>query len=203
MSQAQVVTCMSMSLDGFIGRNDAGGWDVHNRLHGWKFPLAIFREHIGEAGGAETASTAVLAEDFEESGAYVMGMRMFESGVEPWGETPPFHAPVFVLTHRAREPLLRQGGTTFHFVTDGIESAVGQARAVSGGKRVFISGGASAIQQTIGAGLLDQLRIDLAPVLLGEGVRLFDNLGIQNVELEATQVIAAEGVTHLTYRLRK
>lgn len=203
MTQAQVVTCMSMSLDGFIGRNDAAGWDVHNRLHGWKFPLAIFREHIGETGGEETASTAVLAEDFEQSGAYVMGRRMFDSGVEPWGDSPPFHAPVFVLTHEEREPLVRQGGTTFTFVTDGIESAVAQARRVAGGKRVFVSGGASAIQQAIGAGLLDQLRIDLAPVLLGEGVRLFDHLGIQNVELEATQVLEAKGVTHLTYRLRK
>jgi dihydrofolate reductase len=120
-----------------------------------------------------------------------------------WGDEPPFHMPVFVLTHHARETATMQGGTTFSFVTDGIEAALEQARAAAGDKDVAVAGGASVAQQYLRAGLLDELQIHVVPVLLGDGVRLFDHLGTGQVELEATRVIESHAVTHLRYRVVK
>jgi dihydrofolate reductase len=116
---------------------------------------------------------------------------------------PPFRAPVFVLTSRAREPWVRRGGTTFDFVTDGIESALERAREAAGDKDVRIAGGANAIQQFIEAGLVDEIQIHLAPVLLGDGVRLFEWIGAEQVELECTRVIDSPRVTHLRYRVMR
>lgn len=129
-----------------------------------------------------------------------MGRRMFDHGEEPWGDTPPFHVPVFVVTHRAREPLSKDGGTTFTFVTDGFESAVQQARAAVGDKDVLVAGGGNIIQQLLSAGLLDELQIHLIPVLLGDGTRLFAQAGSEPIQLEITRVIESAGVTHLRYR---
>ena len=132
-----------------------------------------------------------------------MGSRMFDEGEVGWPDPPPFHAPVFVLTHHPREPWVRQGGTTFTFVTDGIESALKQARAAAGDKDIRIAGGANTVRQFIEAGLIDELQIHLAPVLLGDGVRLFEYTGLEHLELESTQVIDSPKVTHLRCRVVK
>ncbi len=132
-----------------------------------------------------------------------MGRRMFDEGKVGWPDPPPFRAPVFVLTNRAREPWVRQGGTTFTFVTDGIESALAQARQAAGDKDVRVSGGADAVRQFLGAGLIDEVQIHLAPVLLGDGVRLFDGIDPESVGLELARVVDSPGVTHLGYRVAK
>ena len=148
----------------------------------------------------------------ENVGATVMGRNMFGGGRGPWGDDPwqgwwgddpPFHTPVFVLTHHAREPLAKEGGTTFHFVTDGIESALGQATEAAAGKDVNVGGGASVVQQYLEAGLLDELELHVVPVLLGAGERLLDNLEGADIGLECAGVIDAPGVTHLSYRVVK
>ena len=139
-------------------------------------------------------------------GAYIMGRKMFGGGPGPWdpewrgwwGEEPPFHVPVFVLTHHEREPLEMQGGTTFHFVTDGIESALEQARAAAGGKDVDIAGGAQVVQQYIAAGLLDELYLHIVPVILGGGERLLENVG--DPKIEPLGVVESPAVTHVKYR---
>jgi dihydrofolate reductase len=207
---------ITMSLDGFVaGPNPgpdqplgAGG----ERLHEWVYGLASWRERHGEEGGATNRDSEVVEEHLARTGAVVMGRGMFGGGEGPWGDDPwegwwgddpPFHVPVFVLTHHAREPLPKQGGTTFTFVTDGIESALEQARAAAGDRDVLVAGGADVAQQYLAAGLLDELQIHLVPLLLGGGVRLFDNLGDDRPELECTRVIESPAVTHLRYRVVK
>jgi dihydrofolate reductase len=153
----------------------------------------------------------VIEESIGATGAVVMGRKMFSGGEGPWendprangwwGEDPPFHVPVFVLTHHAREAKIMEGGTTFNFVTDGIETALEQARAAAEDKDVALAGGASVVQQYLKAGLLDEIQIHLAPVLLGDGVSLFDRLGLDATTLEATRVIASPSVTHLRFRV--
>lgn len=204
---ARVTADMSMSLDGFItGPNDGverplgeGG----ERLHEWIYGLASWRERHGLAGGESNRDAEVIDESFKNVGAVVMGRRMFDCGEGPWGENPPFHVPVFVVTHEAREPLTKAGGTTFTFVTDGVESALRQAKAAASDRDVSAAGGANVLQQLLKAGLLDEIQIHLVPVLLGDGRRLFDPLGTGHIELECTQVIASPGVTHLRYRVAK
>ena len=203
---ARVQLDITMSLDGFVaGPNDgpelplgAGG----ERLHEWVFPLASWREPHGLEGGETNSSSEVLEESLQATGAIVVGKRMFDNA-GGWGDNPPFHKPVFVLTHTAREPLAKDGGTTFTFVTEGVKSAVEQAKAAAGDKNVSIGGGASIAQQCLRAGLLDELQIHVAPLLLGGGVRLFDDLGGDGIELEVTRVIESPGVTHLRYRVVK
>jgi dihydrofolate reductase len=205
---------ITMSLDGFVAGPDqseenplgVGG----EELHKWIVPLRAFREMHGEKGGEVDASTPVVERWFENIGATVMGRNMFGGGPGPWGEDPwrgwwgeepPFHHPVFVLTHHAREPLELKG-TTFHFVTDGIESALAQAREAAGGKDVSLGGGAEVAQQYLAAGLVDEMQISIVPLFLGGGARLFDNVGDARPELEQIEAIEAPGVTHLKYRLR-
>ena len=132
-----------------------------------------------------------------------MGKRMFDEGEEPWGDNPPFRMPVFVVTHDAREELVKEGGTTFTFVTEGIESALNQAKAAAGDKNVNIAGGADTVQQFIKAGLLDELEIHLAPLLFGQGIRLFDRMGPEHIELENIRVVDSPRVTHLRFRVVK
>ena len=206
---------ISMSLDGFIaGPNpgpEQGLGEGGERLHEWAYGLAAWREPHGMSGGERSPDGEVLEETLATTGAVVIGRGMFSGGSGPWeedpkadgwwGDEPPFHQPVFVLTHHAREKVERQGGTSFTFVTDGIESAVEQARAAAGGKDVALGGGASVAQQALAAGLLDELQIHLVPVLLGGGVRLFDQIGAGNIELERMQVVEAPGVTHLRFRV--
>jgi dihydrofolate reductase len=204
---------ISMSLDGFVAgpnqseENPLGEGGM--QLHEWVFGLAAWRKSHGQDGGEVNASTEVVEESLENIGATVMGRNMF-GGEGPWrdhpwdgwwGDNPPFHMPVFIVTHHAREPVTKEGGTTFTFVTDGIESALEQARAAAGGKDVALAGGANVAQQYLRAGLIDELQIHIVPVLLGDGARLFDNLGGVEVGLECTRAVEAPGVTHLTYRV--
>ena len=201
----QVFFDISMSLDGFIaGPNDRPGLGLGEggeRLHQWAYELASWRERHGLAGGQTNRDAELLDEALRNTGASIVGRRMFDNA-EEWGENPPFDMPVFVLTHQAREPLVK-GGTTFTFVTDGIESALAQARAAAGAKNVAIGGGANVAQQYLRAGLLDEIEIHLVPILLGDGIRLFDHLGDAQIELERTRVIESPSVTHLRFRVVK
>lgn len=183
------------------------------QLHEWAFPTRAFRALHGDAGGGETGvNDDVIREAFENVGATIMGRNMFgpERGpwsADPWkgwwGDTPPYRHPVFVLTHHPREPLPMQGGTTFYFVTAGIESALAQARKAAGGKDVAVGGGAKAIQQYLAAGLVDELELHIVPLLLGGGERLLDNLGPRPPKLEVVRTLAGRGVTHVKYRVVK
>jgi dihydrofolate reductase len=206
---------IAMSLDGFIAgpnqsvENPLGEGGM--QLHEWAFALAAWRRPHGQEGGEVNASTEVVEKSLENAGATVMGRNMFGGdgpwGDDPWegwwGDDPPFHTPVFIVTHHARELVLKDGGTTFTFVTDGIESALEQARKAAGGKDVALGGGANVAQQYLAAGLIDEMQIHLVPVLLGDGARLFNNLAAAEVGLECIGVVEAPGVTHLTYRLLK
>jgi dihydrofolate reductase len=203
----KVFVDVGTSLDGFIaGPNGRPGnplGDGGTRIHQWLYPLATFHRRMGMTGGQAGPDHAVLRAVFARTGSYVMGRRMFDEGEVGWPEHAPFEAPVFVVTHHPREPWDRKGGTTFYFVTDGIESALRQATAAAGGKDVRVSGGANLIQQYIAAGLVDELTIHLAPVLLGQGVRLFDRWSDTDVKLEPTEAVASPSVTHLSFRVAK
>jgi dihydrofolate reductase len=206
---------ISTSLDGFVAGPSqtleqplgAGG----EQLHEWLVPLAVFQEMHGGQGGKTSPDDEMIRASIASNGAYLMGRRMFSGGSGPWeddpnadgwwGDDPPFHVPVFVLTHHAREPVEKEGGTTFTFVTDGIHSALEQARAAAGDKDVQLSGGAAVAQQYLDADLLDELQIHLVPVLLGGGVRLFD--AVRPRALEQIRAVESNGVTHLTYRVRR
>ena len=202
-----VTAHMSMSLDGFVAGPNAGAGnplgDEGVLIQQWMFDLASFREMQGLSGGQTNKDDEELRERFAPTGAVVMGRRMFDEGEEPWGDNPPYHMPVFVVTHQARDRLVKEGGTTFTFVTDGIESALQQAKAAAGDKNVNISGGADIVQQFIKAGLLDELEIHLAPLLFGEGIRLFEGMGPEHIELENIRVVASPKVTHLRFRVVK
>jgi dihydrofolate reductase len=203
-----------MSLDGFVAgpnqseENPLGEGGL--QLHEWVFGLAAWRESHGQDGGEVNASTEVIEESLENIGATVMGRNMFGGegpwGADPWdgwwGDDPPFHTPVFIVTHHPREPVVKEGGTTFTFVTDGIESALEAAREAARSKDVALGGGANVAQQYLKAGLIDEMRVSVVPVLLGDGTRLFDNLAGAKVELECIRAVEAPGVTHLTYRVR-
>jgi dihydrofolate reductase len=204
---------MMMSLDGFVAgpeQSEENPFGIGGmRLNEWLFPLKAFREMQGEEGGEVNASTPIVEGWMDNIGATVMGRNMFGGGPGPWGthpwngfwgEDPPYHHPVFVITHHARKPLEMQGGTTFHFVTDGIESALEQAKQAARGKDVSLGGGAAIVQQYLAAGLLDELLISIIPVLLGRGARLFDQLGSNLPTLEQTKAVEAPGVTHIRYR---
>ena len=207
---------ISMSLDGFVA---GPSQSVDNplgiggmRLHEWAFALEAFRSEHGESGGEVNESTPVIEESLANIGATVMGRNMFGGHPGPWdagkpwngwwGADPPFHHPVFVLTHHAREPLELEGGTTFTFVTDGIEAALEQARRAAGGKDVSLAGGAKAAQQYLAAGLVDEMEINLVPTLLGSGERLFDGVGDDLHGLELVRTVAAPKVTHLKFARR-
>ena len=206
---------ISMSLDGYVAAPDQSLEDPLGkggmRLHEWVFGLKTFRERHGMSGGETNADDEIVAETVRGIGAVVMGRKMFSGGQGPWesdpnadawwGDDPPFHVPVFVLTHHEREPLVKQGGTTFMFVTDGTESALEQAREAAGDQDISLAGGATVAQQYLAAGLLDELQIHLVPVVLGGGVRLFDGAVPAPVELEAERVVASPAVTHLRFRV--
>ena len=204
---------ITMSLDGYVAGPDQSAQNPigigGERLHSWLIPLKAFRESHGTEGGEVNASTPFAEDILAGAGATIMGRNMFGGGPGPWGDAPwkgwwgddpPFHHPVFVLTHHRREPLEMEGGTTFYFITDGIESALEQARAAAGDQVVSLGGGASAAQQYLAAGLLDEIVISVVPVLLGGGSRLFDNLGHTVPKLEQVEAIGAPGVTHIRYR---
>ena len=202
-----VTAHMSMSVDGYVAGPNAGAGnplgDGGVLIQQWMFDLASFREIQGLSGGQTNADDEELRQRFAPTGAVVMGRRMFDEGEGPWGDNPPFRMPVFVLTHEDRDTLVKEGGTTFTFVTDGIESALEQAKAAAGEKNVNIAGGAHTVQQFIRAGLLDELEIHLAPLLFGEGIRLFDKMGPEHIELENMRMVTSPKVTHLRFRVVK
>jgi dihydrofolate reductase len=202
---------ISVSLDGFVaGPNQSeenplgeGG----ERLHDWVVPLAAWREAHGHEGGTIDASARIFEEARENVGAGVMGRNMFGPiGGGPWrddwkgwwGDEPPYRYPVFVVTHHPRDPVEMQGGTTYQFATDGIEAALEQAKEAAGGKDVMLYGGAQIVNEYLAAGLLDVLELHVAPLLLGGGARLFDDVG-PAVRLEQVRAVEAPGVTHLKY----
>ena len=194
-----------MSLDGFIaGPNDDMEQplgDGGDRLHEWVYGLASWRELHGLEGGKTDRDAEVLEESFKDVGSVIMGRRMFNLGESYWGDTPPFHMPVFVVTHEPREKLVKEGGTTFTFVAGGIESALRQAQTAAGDESVSVAGGANIVQQFLKAELLDEMQIHLIAVLLGEGRRLFDHLGAKQINLERTRVIDSPAVTHVRFRV--
>ena len=210
---AKLTFHISMSVDGFIaGPNQTleqplgeGG----EQLHEWVVALEAWRKPHGLVGGEINASTPVVEELQSNVGATLMGRNMFGGGPGPWkeddpwigwwGEDPPFHTPVFVLTHHPREPLEMEGGTTFHFVTDGIESALDRARRAAGDRDLLIGGGANVAQQYLAAGLVDEFELHVVPILLGDGERLLEDVG--DLELEQLRAVEAPGVTHIKYRV--
>jgi dihydrofolate reductase len=208
----KVKVSMAMSLDGFVAgpnqsfENPLGEGGM--RLHEWLFELEAFQAEHGGGGGTTNASTQIVA-DLQDAGAHVMGRHMFGGGSGPWdeswkgwwGDEPPYHGPVFVLTNHPHEPLPMQGGTTFYFVTDGIDAALERAREAAGDADVLIAGGASVVQQYFAAGLIDEITLSVSPVLLGAGERFF--AGGVTGKLEQIAVIEAPGVTHLRYRVMR
>jgi dihydrofolate reductase len=212
---ARLIFDITMSLDGFVaGPNQTleeplgqGG----EALHDWAVATEAWRERHGVEGGVGNPDSEIVAESLARQGALVMGRRMFSGGEGPWeddpnadgwwGDDPPFHVPMFVLTHHPRDPVEKEGGTTYTFVTDGIESALAQAREAAGDKDAVVVGGANVVQQYLAAGLVDEFQIHVAPVLLGSGVRLLDQLGSTPPAVEVTRAIESPGVTHVTYRV--
>jgi dihydrofolate reductase len=205
-----------MSLDGFVA---GPSQSVQNplgiggeRLHEWVVPLAVWRTMHGLPGGEVNESTRVVEESLANIGATLMGRNMFGGHPGPWnagspwngwwGNNPPFHHPVFVLTHHTRAPLSLEGGTTFTFVTGGIDAALAQARGAAGGKDVALAGGANAARQYLAAGLVDEMEISQVPVLLGAGERLFEGLGDDLRGLELVRTVASPTVTHLKFARR-
>lgn len=207
-----IVATMSISLDGFVAgpnqslENPIGEGGL--RLHEWMFETAAWARREGLPPRPETPDSDVVEHMHDNVGAFVMGRHMFAPGRGEWdmswrgwwGEDPPYHAPVFVLTHHSREPLPMSGGTTFHFVTGGAESALAQARDAAGGKNVMIAGGAEAVRQYIRAGVLGELYLHIAPIVLGAGERLLENVG--DPQMTPIEVIASPRVTHVRYRIQ-
>ncbi|MGH9048527.1 MAG: dihydrofolate reductase family protein [Acidimicrobiia bacterium] len=212
----KVTAQMSVSLDGYYtgprddrDPNDMAGWldgpeaPGFFRVTRWAVDAMGWRERMGYAGGERSVNSSIIEETFAAAGAYVMGRRMFDAGEIPWGDDPPFRAPVFVVTHRRREVLVREGGTSFTFVTEGVENAVELAREAAGGKDVAVAGGGTLLRQVLRAGLLAELELHVAPVVLGDGQRLFDpGLGLaddEGLELTTNRVVETPEVIHVRY----
>ena len=208
---SKVIAQLCISLDGcYAGpRDDEPNWfksveaPGFFRITRWVTESMAWRDRQQLAGGEANVNDEVIAESFARPGAYVMGRRMFDGGERPWGEEPPFRNPVFVVTHREREKLERLGGTSFTFVTDGLASAIAQAKAAAGEKEVAIAGGGTMIKHALELGLLDELELHIVPVLLGTGQRLLDvALGErEGLELVPERTVATPAVTHIRYRV--
>jgi dihydrofolate reductase len=213
----RVCFSVTMSLDGFIapepvpfedvfspdGQNDpkVQRWMAKwSELQAWLFPQRFFRENLklGE-GGEEGLDNDIARATYERTGASVMGKQMFDAGELAWPEEAPFHTPVFVVTHTKRDAWERPGGTTFHFVNDGIEHALDQARAAAGDRDVRIAGGGETIVQYLNAGLVDEFTITLSPVLFSTGIRLFEGVDTSKIALRPLRSDPSPRVTHLTY----
>jgi len=197
----KVILSMSTSLDGIAAPEsaDADGMALWEAIAGWLFGLRSWREQQGLEGGADSVDSRVWADNFARVGPQIVGRTMFDYGYPHWGENPPFHAPVFVVTHRGQERIGKSGGTSYTFVPDGVEAAIEQARAVADGKDVLLAGGVSLAQQALAAGLIDEVVLHIVPVLLGRGVRLF---GAAQADLRCIETIHGEGAVHLRYETR-
>ena len=217
----KVFFSVTMSLDGFVAPDEVDVEDVFSpegqndprvqrwmskwsELQAWIFPQRFFRENLklGE-GGEEGLDNDIARATYERTGASVMGKRMFDGGALAWPEEAPFHTAVFVVTHETRDPWERPGGTTFHFVNDGIEKALDRAREAAGERDVRIAGGGATILEYLNAGLIDEFTIALAPVLFGSGVRLFEGVDDDRVALEPVRAEPSPRTTHLTYTVRE
>jgi dihydrofolate reductase len=207
---------IAMSLDGYIAgpnqsvRNPLG--EGGEELHEWMFATKAFRAMHGMKGGATGRDNDIAAEHFQNIGATIMGRHMFGGGTGPWGknpwkgwwgENPPFHMPVFVLTHHARKPLEMQGGTTFHFITEGIHAALKRAKEAAKGKDIHLGGGANVAQQYLKAGLIDEMDLHVVPVLLGDGARLFDNTDARQTAYKCIRIVNSPAVSHYKYRQKQ
>ena len=209
-----VTAQMSVSADGYYAgpeHADQQTWLEGTEAAGffrvtrWAIHAEAWRQRLGFRGGEQNTNSDVIAETFQAAGAYVTGRRMADGGEIPWGADPPFRAPVFVVTHRPRPTLHRDGGTSFTYVIAGIESAIEQARAAAKGKNVAIAGGGTLLRQVIKLGLLDELELHIVPVILGDGMRLLGpELGLdtkEGIELTPARVIASPDVTHVRYKV--
>jgi dihydrofolate reductase len=209
------VANLSISVDGFGAGPDQSLQDPMGRggmaLHQWVFPTRSFARMHGDpnADGSTGVDNGLAERSFHNVGAWILGRHMFgpQRGPWPddgwkgwWGDEPPYHVPVFVLTHHARAPLVMKGGTTFHFVTDGIESALAQARAAAGDKDVRIGGGMATIRQYLQAKAIDELHLAMSPVLMGQGEPLLAGLDLPALGYRCEQVVAGEGATHIVLR---
>ena len=194
----KVVLGMSVSLDGIAGPKtaDAEGMAIFEAILGWVFPLRSWREQQGMDGGEDSVDSRVWADNFDRFGPQVIGRTMFDYGYRSWGENPPFHAPVFVLTHRGQERIDKSGGTSYTFVTGGIGQAVEQARAVARGKEILLAGGVSIAQQALAAGIVDEVVLHVVPKLVGRGLRLF---GDTRADFRCLESIPGEGALHVRY----
>jgi dihydrofolate reductase len=214
---ARLRLSITMSLDGYVAAPDQSVSDPlgkgGEKLHDWAFAVRTFRQLHGLDGGETGPNDQAAAESVENIGATIMGRHMFGGGDGPWstnppwkgwwGDNPPYHTPVFVLTHHPRKPLEMEGGTTFHFVTDGIHSALEQAKTAARGKDLALGGGANVAQQYLKAGLLDEMEIHVVPLLLGGGARLFDNTGGRQTAYDCVRVVNSPSVSHYKYRLER
>lgn len=204
---SKIIFDSGISLDGFFAgdnrgpNNPMGG--VSGKIHQWMFKQKAFWKHIKMEGGEEYGADSQLIDDvFARTGSYIMGKRMFEEGEVIWAEDL-YNADVYVLTHEVRAPWKHGQSTTFYFVNDGIQSALEKARASANGKDIRIQGGANTIQQFLNAGLIDECFIHIAPVFLGSGIRLFDNIDKDLYDIQIQEVIHSDVTTHLRYRLVK
>jgi len=200
----RVIATQSVSLDGFsagvkAGRDNPLG-DDGERLHEWMVGLSAWRERHDMEGGDANADADAIDDVFTKLGAVIMGRTMFITGEEPWGDEPPFHVPVFVLQHEPHYPIDKHGGTSFSFVHDGIEHALELAQHVAGENDVLIAGGADTVQQFLSAGLIDELQIDLVPIVLGDGRCFFENLP-SDLRVEPIHVVDGPGASHIRYRV--
>ena len=212
---------MSVSLDGYYAGPQQAGDDVSDlqswlngpeaagffRVTRWVIDAEAWRQRLGFSGGEQNVNSDIIADMYDSAGAYVMGRRMADGGEIPWGADPPFRAPVFVVTHRPRPTVHRQGGTSFTYVTDGIHAAIERARDAAKDKNVAVAGGGTLLRQVIALGLLDDLELHIVPVLLGDGMRLLDQRleldAFEAIELTPERVTATEDVTHIRYRVRE
>jgi dihydrofolate reductase len=203
---SRVIVDISMTLDGLIAGPDddeENGLGIGgDRIHAWIYGIESWRRMHGMEGGENNVDSGVLAETFANNGAVLMGRRMYNLGLPHWGEEPPFHMPVFVLTHEELAPISRQGGTVFNFVTDHA-AAVARAKASAGDKDVYLAGGASIIQQALRAGLVDEMQLHVVPVLLGGGRPLFAPDTTGQIELEPIRTVHSPAATHIRYRVLK
>ena len=212
---SKVFVNVGMTLDGYMAPEGMDiahaddpeylGWMAKwSQLQDWLLRQEFLRQRLELAEGGETGvDNDIVRRTFERTGVSIMGKRMFELGELMWPEKAPFHMPVFVLTHEVREPWVRPGGTTFYFVNDGIESALEQAREVPGERDIRISGGANVIVQYLNAGLVDELAIDMAPVVFGGGTPLFGGLDSDRIGIEIAEAIHSPLVTHLRYHVHR
>jgi dihydrofolate reductase len=202
----KVFFSVSMSLDGFIAPKSSEELMGKQwmELQQWVFSTRFFRENLTLGkGGEEGRDNDIVRQTFERTGASVLGKRMFDAGERMWPENAPFHTPVFAVTHETRAPWERAGGTIFHFVNDGVESALEQARKAAGDRDVRIGGGGATIVGYLNAGLIDEFTIALSPVLFGSGIRLFEAVDASRIKLEPVRADPTQRVTHLTYAVRQ